>query len=201
VLFTRDNYGNRRNEQGHGNNIDCYPIYCLKGGIKVKEIFTRRSMRKYEDRPVEDEQIQQLLRAAMYAPSAGNEQTWHFVVVKDRTKLDNISRFHPFAKMLKQAPLAIVPCCDTGLARYKGSFWIQGISAAIQNMLLMATHLGLGSCWCGVYPREKLVEKVSAILNLPPDIIPAAIVVIGYPAEKVEAPERFLPERIHYERW
>ncbi len=167
----------------------------------MREIFSRRSIRKYEDRPVADDQIEQLLKAAMYAPSAGNEQAWHFVVVKERRKLDSISRFHPFAKMLKQAPLAIVPCCDTELARYKGSFWIQGISAAIQNMLLMATHLGLGSCWCGVYPRDRLVEKVGGILSLPPGIIPAAIVVIGYPAEKVETPERFLPERIHYEQW
>lgn len=148
-----------------------------------------------------DDQVKQLLKAAMYAPSAGNEQPWHFVVVRDRERLDEIARRHPFAGMLKEAPLAIIPCCDTGIVKYKGMFWIQGIAAAIQNMLLQAKHLGLGSCWCGVYPRKSLVEKVEKILNLPPDIVPAAIVAIGYPGEKVEAPNRFIPERIHLEQW
>ncbi len=167
----------------------------------MKEIFARRSIRKYEGKPVSDDQIRQLLKAAMYAPSAGNEQPWHFVVVKDRILLDEISVRHPFAKMLKQAPMAIVPCCDTGTVKYNGAFWIQGISAAIQNILLEATHLGLGSCWCGVYPRDKLVDKISQILKLPSDIIPAAIVVVGHPGEKVEKPERFIPERIHFDKW
>lgn len=167
----------------------------------MKEIFTRRSIRKYEGRPVSDEQILQLLKAAMYAPSAGNEQPWHFVVVQDREVLDEIARRHPLAGALKQAPLAIVPCCDTGIVKYRGSFWIQGISAAIQNMLLEAKYLGLGSCWCGVYPWEKLVEKIRQILNLPPDIIPVAAVAIGYPGEEVETPERFNPERIHFGKW
>lgn len=167
----------------------------------MKEIITRRSTRKYERKPVSDDQIQQLLKAAMYAPSAGNEQPWHFVVVRDRKMLDEITRHHPYAQMLKQAPLAIVPCCDTGTVKYEGMFWVQGISAAIQNILLQAEHLGLGTCWCGVYPRQELVDKISKILHLPPDIIPVAVVAAGYPGEKVEMPERFIPERIHYDKW
>jgi nitroreductase len=167
----------------------------------MKEIFSRRSIRKYENRPVEDDQLQKLLRAAMYAPSAGNEQPWHFVVIKDRKKLDEITTFHPYSQMLKEAPLAIIPCADTSIAKYDGSFWIQDISASIQNILLQAEALGLGTCWCGVYPVEKLVKEVSYLVNLPEHIIPVAIIAVGYPLEKREVSDRFKPDRVHYENW
>ncbi len=167
----------------------------------MNEIFTRRSIRKYENKPVPDEMIRQLLKAAMYAPSAKNEQPWHFVVVQDREILDELAQCHPFAQMMKQAPVAIVPCCDTGIVRFRGVFWIQDMAAAIENILLEATHLGLGSCWCGVYPRENLVEKIGPLLQLPVDVIPVALIAIGYAGEKVEAPDRFIPERIHFNRW
>lgn len=86
----------------------------------MKEIFERRSIRKYMDKPVEDEDLQKLLRAAMYAPSAGNEHPWHFVVVKNRETLLKIPTFHPHTMMLKEAPLAIVVCGDTSNLKYDG---------------------------------------------------------------------------------
>lgn len=167
----------------------------------MKEIFSRRSIRKYESKPVPENLIKRILKAAMYAPTARNEQPWHFIVVRDRNVLDTIARLHPYAKMLKQAPLALVPCCDTGNFRSDGMFWIQDLSASIQNILLEAVHLGLGCCWCGVYPREELVEVMTKILHLPADVIPVAVIATGYPAEIKETPERFIPERIHYDKW
>ncbi len=100
-----------------------------------------------------------------------------------------------------QAPLAIIPCCDTGNLKFEGMFWIQDMSAAIQNMLLEAEHLDLGTCWCGVYPRPELVEKITEILHLPAGIIPVAVIALGHPSEKKASPERFITERIHYDRW
>ncbi|MDD2481813.1 MAG: nitroreductase family protein [Lutispora sp.] len=167
----------------------------------MKEIFSRRSIRKYEKKPVTDEQIHQLLRAAMHAPSAGNEQPWHFVVIRDRSILDEIPKYHPYTQMLLEAPLAIVPCCDTSNLKYEGAFWIQDMAASIQNILLQAESMGLGACWCGVYAREELVEKVSQTLDLPQHIIPVAVIAVGYPGEKREVRERYKPDRVHYDKW
>ena len=167
----------------------------------MKEIFSRRSIRKYTDQPVDQEQINQLLRAAMYAPSAGNEKPWQFVIIKDRDKLNEITSFHPHTQMLKEAPIAIIACADTSDVKYDGAFWIQDMSAAIQNILLQGESLGLGTCWCGVYPKEQLVENVSRLTNLPEHIIPVAIIAVGHPAEQREVRERFNPDRVHYEVW
>ncbi len=167
----------------------------------MKEIFSRRSVRRYLDKPVEDEKIKKILRAAMYAPSAGNEQPWHFVIVKDKKKLHEITSFHPYTQMLKEAPLGIVVCGDTSNLKHDGDFWIQDMSASIQNMLLQAEALGIGTCWCGLYPKEQFIERISKLVNLPQHIIPVAIVAVGYPAEKREVGERYKPERVHYENW
>lgn len=173
----------------------------MEGDLNMKEIFSRRSIRKYEEKPVSEDMVHKLLRAAMYAPSAGNERPWHFIVVKDKKKLNEISENHLYAKMLPEAALAIIPCCDISNLKYEGSFWIQDMAASIQNILLEAKHLGLGSCWCGVYPREFLLEPVKRILNTPENIIPVAIIAIGYPGEEREVRERYKEDRVHYEKW
>ena len=167
----------------------------------MKEIFTRRSIRRYEDRPVEEEKLEKLLRAAMYAPSAGNEQPWHFVLIKNRDTLTKITAFHPYTQMLKEAGLAIVVCADTRHVKFDGAFWVQDIAASIQNILLQGKALGLGTCWCGVYPREEFVVKVSQLIDLPDYIKPVAIVAVGYPAEEGRVGERYKPDRVHYEKW
>jgi nitroreductase len=169
--------------------------------MTMKEIYARRSIRKYKDEPVSEEHVKSLLRAAMYAPSAGNERPWHFVVVKDRAKLDAITEFHPFTQMLKEAPMAIVVCADVSNLKYDGAFWIQDVSASIQNILLEAVSLDLGTCWCGVYPREEYISAVKSLLNLPEHIMPGAIVAVGYPNEEREVKERFDEERVHYDNW
>lgn len=167
----------------------------------MKEILERRSIRKYEDRPVDDVSIQKLLRAAMYAPSAGNEKPWHFIVVKNKETLNTIPTFHPHTLMLKEAPLAIVVCGDTSALKYDNAFWVQDIAACIQNMLLEGQYLGLGTCWCGVYPRENLVHEIAKLLDLPEHIKPVGIVAVGYPAEHREVRERYDEDRVHQETW
>lgn len=167
----------------------------------MKEIFSRRSVRRYEDRPVDEEKIKKILRAAMYAPSAGNEQPWHFVIVKDKNILHEITSFHPYTQMLKEAPLGLVVCADMSNLKHDGDFWIQDIAASIQNILLQAEALGVGTCWCGLYPKEEFVKRVSGLINLPEHIIPVAIVAMGYPTEKREVKERYDPDRVHYETW
>src|SRR6056297_2569661 len=135
----------------------------------MEEIFERRSIRKYKDKEVEEEKIQKLLEAAVAAPSAGNEQPWHFIVIKDREKLDHLAEIHPYAKMLKEAPLAIAVCADLNKQRHQG-FWVQDCSAATQNILLEAVSLDLGAVWIGAYPNQKREKVVSEALEVPNNI-------------------------------
>lgn len=167
----------------------------------MKEIYTRRSIRKYKDIPLEESQILQVIRAGTYAPSAGNEKPWHFIVITKRETLEAITSFHPYTQMLKSAPVAIIACADLTNIKYEGVFWIQDMSAAVQNMLLEATSMNLGSCWCGVYPNPVLVDNLSMLLELPSNIVPAAIVALGVADEAREIDERFNASLVHYEKW
>jgi nitroreductase len=163
-------------------------------------IFNRRSIRKYKSQAVEPEKIEQLLKAAMYAPSARNTQSWQFMVITERAILDEIRKVHPYAGMLKEATLAILVCGDKTLETNEG-YLNTNCSAATQNILLAAYDLGLGSVWLGVYPREERMKGLSSLFQLPGHIIPISLIAIGYPAEAKEDPDRFLPERIHYNKW
>ncbi len=166
----------------------------------MNAIFKRRSIRTYQDKPVAEEHLEKILRAAMAAPSAGNQQPWHFIVIDDRSILKEIPKFHPYANMLNEAPCAIVVCGDTTRERHK-SYWVQDCSAATQNMLLMATELGLGSVWLGVYPRDERVSDLRKLLDIPDHIIPLNIVAIGHPAEEKGPSDRYDKARIHHNKW
>jgi len=166
----------------------------------LEAIRTRRSVRKFTAQSIDDSVVEVLLRAAMSAPSAGNQQPWHFIVVNERVLLDRIPEFSPYAAMCRQAPLGILVCGDTRLEKYPG-YWIQDCSAATQNLLLAAHDLGLGAVWTGVYPREERIRGFREAFKLPDHILPLAFVVIGYPAERLQPQDRFRPERIHYNRW
>ncbi len=163
-------------------------------------IFERRSIRRYTAEPVTPEQLQAVLRAGMAAPSAENGQPWQFVVVDDREKLNRIPEFHPYSRMLREAPVAIVVCGDATLEKIPG-FWVQDCAAATENMLLMAQELGLGSVWLGVYPLADRVKALQELLHLPEPITPLAIMPLGHPAETKEPIARFDEWRVHRNQW
>jgi len=163
-------------------------------------ILSRRSIRAYTPEPVTEEQIEQLLRAAMSAPSANNEQPWQFVVIDDRALLDIIpDDVHPYSQMLKEAPLAILICGEPRRQHHAG-FWEQDCAAATENLLLAAHALGLGAVWLGVHPREKRVEGLRRLLRLPDDLIPFALIAVGHPAEKKPPADRYDPARVRRNR-
>ena len=166
----------------------------------MEEIFERRSIRKYKDKEVEEEKMQKLLEAAVAAPSAGNEQPWHFIVIKDREKLDHLAEIHPYAKMLKEAPLAIAVCADLNKQRHQG-FWVQDCSAATQNILLEAVSLNLGSVWIGCHPAEEREKVVSEYLEVPADFKTLSLIAVGYPDEEKGRVDRLSDEIIHYDKW
>ncbi len=163
-------------------------------------ILSRRSVRKYTERPVPDEMVNELLQAAMAAPSAGNEQPWHFIVIRDRAILDAIPAFHPYSAMLKYASVAIVVCGDLLREKFRG-FWVQDCAAATENLLLAATAMGLGAVWTAIYPMEERVAGMRKLLDLPEPVIPLSLVPVGYPAEPQRRAERFAVERVHWDRW
>ena len=163
----------------------------------LETILTRRSIRKYLKKDIPDEMIDNLLKAAMYAPTARNTQSWEFVVVTNRGMLDQLSEMHPYAKMLKQAPLAIVVCANMEAEPMEG-YQSQNCSAATQNIMLLAHSLGLGSVWLGVYPRKERMDPIHEFLILPPHILPYTMISIGFPDEEKGVPERFDKAIIHY---
>ncbi len=163
-------------------------------------IFTRRSIRKFTGEAVDDMTLELLIKAGCQAPSAHNNQPWHFVIVKDKDLLQSVSEGHPYAKMLPQAGCAIVVCGDKELEGMPG-FIAEDCSAAIQNMLLMAHGTGLGAVWCAVHPVGKLVKLFSKLLELPKNILPVGMVVIGHPAMNASTVDRYSAARVHREKW
>ena len=134
-------------------------------------IHTRRSIRKYLSKPVPEEMIEIILKAGMAAPSAGNQQPWQFIVITERARLDAIPEFHPYSKMVLQAPAAILVCGDPNGKKWP-TFWDQDASAATQNILLAARSLGLGTVWVGVYPDNDRMEGFRKLFGLPAHITP-----------------------------
>ncbi|MCU0607380.1 MAG: nitroreductase family protein [Candidatus Edwardsbacteria bacterium] len=166
----------------------------------MKCIMTRRSVRKYSARKMTEAQLRKVLEAAMNAPSAGNQQAWQFVVVRDRATLERITGVHPYAQMLKDAQAAIVICGDLPAERHK-DYWVQDCAAATQNALLAAHAQGLGAVWLGVHPRADRVAGVRRVLGLPKGIVPLSVVSLGYPGEKPKAVKRYSRSKVHFERW
>lgn len=166
----------------------------------MKAILSRRSIRKYTKEPVPDSVVKEILEAAMSAPSAGNEQPWHFVVINDREILDAIPAFHPYSQPLTMASVAILICGDLTLEIHK-DFWMQDCSAATENILIAVQAKGLGAVWLGIYPRPERVLGMQKLLGLPAHVIPLAVIPIGYPAENKLPADRFDTSRIHYNRW
>lgn len=166
----------------------------------MKEIFKRTSVRKYSGKPVEPEKTEQLLRAAMAAPSARNKKPWHFIVMRDREMLEKIAAFHPYASMLIEADCAILVCGDYRLEDQLGYLAING-AAATENILLEAVSQGLGACWLGIYPREERMKAISDLTGLPDYIVPLTLISVGYPAEENAQEDRFDEDRIRYDRW
>lgn len=169
--------------------------------MDVREaIFTRRCIRKFTGEVVDDNTLDPVLRAGFQAPSAHNRQPWHFVVVREKQLLQSISEGHPYAKMLPQAGCAIVVCGDKELEGMLG-FITEDCSAAIENMLLMAHGMGLGAVWCAIHPVGELVKLFTKLLELPENILPVGMVVIGHPAIEASPVDRYNEARVHKDKW
>jgi nitroreductase len=166
----------------------------------LEVIHTRRSIRQYQDRSIPEEVINKLLAAAMAAPSARNQQPWEFIVVTRKDLLERISTVNPYADMAAAAPVAILICGNLEIETSPG-YWVIDCAAATQNLLLAAHALGLGAVWTGTYPNEDRMDGYTELFDLPEQILPHSLVVIGYPQEQPSDQDRFQVDRIHYNGW
>jgi nitroreductase len=166
---------------------------------RLGSIFGRRSIRRYEEKPVEAEKLDLLLQAAMAAPSAMNCQPWEFVVVTDPDKLAQFRRRLLFGN--RNAPAAVVVCGNPRLSPNPAArlFWVQDCSAAAENLLIAAVELGLGTVWVGVHPVGEFVHIGRQVVGLPRHVTPLGLIYVGYPAEEKAARTRYRASRVHWQ--
>jgi len=165
-----------------------------------RAILTRRSVRAYTDQVVSSRDINDLIKAAMQAPSAGNAQPWHFIVIKDKKILAQIPIFHKTASMVANANVAVAICADLNLEKYPGC-WVLDCAAAAENLLLAAHDKGIGAVWTANYPLKEVESGMKKILNLPDNISPHSLISIGYPAHPYNTKSYYNKERIHQDKW
>ena len=188
--------------QGTDENQEATAANQDNSQAAIENIMTRTSIRQYKDQPVEQEKIDIMLKAAMAAPTAVNLQPWHFIVITDKKTIGLLSGKQP-----TNAPLLIAVCGDTDKTTMPDGkmklpdFWVQDVSAATENLLLAAHALGLGAVWTGVYPAMERVAEVANVLNCPQNIVPVAVVRVGYPDEAPEPKNKFKEENISYNKF
>lgn len=166
----------------------------------LEAIRGRRSIRNYTGEPVTDEQIDTVLHAAMSAPSAGNQQSWRFIVVRDPAQLTALAEATPYSRMVGVSSATLVVCGDTRDEKHPG-YWVQDCSAAVENALVAIHAIGLGAVWIGVHPIEERVANVRRICGIPEGVVPMSMIAIGQPAEEKPPSERFEPAFVHRDRW
>ncbi len=168
----------------------------------IEAIMTRRSIRAFTDEPVPEETVEVLIGAAMAAPSAMNEQPWHFVVVREEKARERLSTVSKWAGPMARAPVGIIVCGDTAALHYPGTiYWVYDCAAALENMLVAANALGLGAVWLGVDPWPERAAVVREVVAVPDGVEVLGMVALGFPAETKPPADRYDETRVHRERW
>lgn len=170
--------------------------------MSIEFLNTRRSMRRYTDEPLADEDLQVILNTAMLAPSSKNRQPWRFVVVTRPDIKEKLIEHHQYMSMAKFAAAVILVCGDLSAVDGEEDFLWPDCSAATMNILYAAKAQGYGACWCAVYPYRERMKTFGEILGLPENVFPFSAVTIGRPGkENPPTPDRFDAAKVHYERW
>jgi len=166
-------------------------------------IAQRKSVRHFTDQKLSAEQLEILLKAAMAAPSAKNVQAWEFIVITDRALLDEMGGKLPYAKMLLQAPAAIIVCGNVSKFAPESELnWVSDCAAATENLLLAAEAIGLAAVWTASFPySERMTAVRDVVKNMPGEVVPLAVIPVGYAAREEKAKDKWRPEKIHYNQW
>ena len=152
--------------------------------MELKEVLEkRRSVRKFTQEAVPEELVEELLHAAMSAPSACNRKPWEFWVVTEPETLEKLRKASRFTNYEAKLVIVVAGNLSRALPMQLGDYWIQDCSAATENILLRAVDLGLGAVWCGIHPQKRPVERVRELLGMTEGQIPLNIIFLGYPGE------------------
>ncbi len=168
----------------------------------IKIIHQRKSVRNFSDKAVTREQLEAIVRAGMAAPTAINTQPWQFLVIDDKKLISKYAEGNRAAFMINKCQALVVICGDMNIGNDRSkAFWVQDVSAATENLLLAVESLGLGAVWTGVYPIEERVKEVKAKFELPENIIPLCVVLVGYPDGTDQPKDKWKPERLHWNKY
>ncbi|MHB8131910.1 MAG: nitroreductase family protein [Mobilitalea sp.] len=167
----------------------------------LEAIFNRRSIRDYTEEQVTDAEIEILLKAAFSAPTAVNVQPWEFVVINEKEVLDKIKDKMLFARY--NAPMGIVICGNMkyALKSQDKDLWICDCSAAIENMLLAATDIGLASVWIGIYPIQSRMATMQKLIDLPEHVKPLGMVYFGHGTYQEPGRCRYNEKAIYWQKY
>jgi nitroreductase len=170
--------------------------------IEKNPIFTRRSIRKYADREIEEEKLDRIVRAAMQAPSSGNEQPWEILVIQNKETLKRISEASKYVEFVDKAGAVILVMSNDHYLKFDGDYEQQDLSAATQNILLQIVVEGLGGVWMGVAPDREMIDYLVDLFGLSENLTPFSLVSMGYAESEVSNKyvNRFNASRVHYEK-
>ena len=166
----------------------------------MKEIFERISIRKFEDEPVLDEDIRKILHAAMTAPSSADQQPWEFFVIRDREKIEALSKTCEFHRCVTKASVVLLFCKRLGEMPYP-AFADIDLANATTTALLEITYLGLGGVWLGIAPLQERIDYVKEVMDLPDDLQAFSMIPVGVPAKdrkERDRSKRIDDSRIHW---
>ena len=164
-------------------------------------IMNRRSTRKFQDKPVEEEKVERLLRAAMQSPTGHDAQDWEFLVITREETRQKVSEMSPFTVCAKNAPLVIVTLANLQRAVPDEPLWKCDMGAVCQTILLEAEYLGLGGTWLACYPHEGRMAYLKELFALPDHVVPYSVMALGYKQYVKNPVDRFDPEKVHWEQY
>lgn len=166
-------------------------------------IFKRKSVRKFIDKPVEKTKIENILKAAMQSPTAHNTQAWEFIVVRDKKALLDTSKMSPYARPLETAAAAIIVCVNLNTIKDMKILLEQDLGACTENILLQIVDEGLGGVWLCFYPDEDRVSKIKEYYKLPEHVIPFSVIPFGYVSDDTDMSIklRYDVSKVHYDKY
>ena len=167
----------------------------------MNPIFKRRSVREFSDKEVSINQVKNLIKACMQAPSAFNSQPWEFIIVSDRGDLKAVSKMNECAKPANKAQKLIIVLENTKKSRVVKPMIQQELSVCTQNILLQAVVDGLGAVWLGFWPKKDIVNVLREYFNIPDHIIPFSVIAIGYPKNDKMSESRYDESKIHLDKY
>lgn len=181
--------------------------------VVMQNILSRKSVRSYTGDTIPAAVMENLLKAAMAAPSGIDARPWQFVVLTDKSQYETIFEGNRNMKKFMESGAIVVVCADTALMRtprdnpdgpaelWIDPMWRDDVAAATENLLLAVEAYGLGACWTACYPFAETMAPVKKTLGLPPTVVPYAVVPIGYPSTENNPKDKWDPARVHYNKW